>query len=638
MAARFLAASPIPAHRIWTVGLVLTGAPVVWNTIRGALTGRFAADLVAALAILTAVLLGDPLPGLIVVLMQTGGEALELRAQGRASDAVRELEAAAPRLAHRLGPSGAEDVPAEAVGVGERLLIRPGELVPCDCVVLEGRSHIDTSRLTGEPMPVVAEAGSRVSSGGHNLESPLTVRVLAVARESQYARIVVLVRTAQASKAPLQRMADRYAVWFTPLTLGVCLAAWLASGDLERVLAVLVVATPCPLILAAPIAIIGGINRAARRQIIFRHGTALEHVGRVTVGVFDKTGTLTIGRPSVARVVPVPPWSRREVLQLASAVEHGSSHLLARSVVEAAESEDIPLSHAKRIAESPGQGVAGEVNDRLVAIGGWSYIVDRYPESKRDLSAVPHDGAGLRSYVAVDGRGAGVIHYSDRVRPGLVEFFAGLRRFGVRRTLLLSGDDNANAAEVARLVGIDQAVGELLPEQKVAAVRSLMKQGERVLMVGDGTNDAPALSSATVGVALASGGGGITAEAADIVVLADDPTRIAEAIAISRRTMRITRESIWAGLVLSGVAMGFAALGAIPPTAGALLQEAIDVAVIFNALRASAPPAAAFSSGRRAPCSTRRQRRGPGQDRYGDRSPPRQFDDLDDPPERMLHD
>ncbi|HEU5320237.1 MAG TPA: HAD-IC family P-type ATPase, partial [Methylomirabilota bacterium] len=249
---------------------------MVWRTLRGMASGRFAADLVAMLAIVTAVILGQPLPGLIVVLMQTGGETLERYAEGRASEAVRELEAAAPRLAHRIGPEGVEDVAADAVVVGDRLLIRPGEMVPCDGVVLDGRSHVDVARITGEPMPLSAAAGVALRSGSLNLEGPLTLRATALARESQYARIVELVRTAQASKSPLQRLADRYAVWFTPVTLLVCAAAWLASGDPERVLAVLVVATPCPLILATPVAIIGGINRAAAHGIIFRHGTALE--------------------------------------------------------------------------------------------------------------------------------------------------------------------------------------------------------------------------------------------------------------------------------------------------------------------------------------------------------------------------
>jgi heavy metal translocating P-type ATPase len=587
------------AMLVWSAGLVLTGAPVVWHTLRGIASGRFAADLVAMLAIITSLVLLEPLAGLIVVLMQTGGEALEQYAQGRASEAVRELEMAAPRIAHRIVDAGTEDIAADVIEVGDTLLVRPGELLACDAVVLEGRSHVDASRITGEPVPVSAQPGVRLLSGSLNLESPLTVRATAPAGESQYARIVDLVRTAQESKSPLQRLADRYAVWFTPLTLIVCAGAYLLSGDATRVLAVLVVATPCPLILATPVAVVGGINRAARRGIIFRHGTALEQLGRISVAVFDKTGTLTVGRPSVARVLAAAPFTEAEVLRLAASVEHGSGHLLARTVVEEALDRGIELPEAHNITEAPGQGVTGDVENRGVTVGGWSFVAHRHPAAEpplRDLLARTTDAA-LRAYVAIDGQGAGLIEYADRIRPELAGFIPQLRQLGLRRILLLSGDDQANATAVAQAVGIPEAMGDLLPEEKVAYVQALMKQGQPVLMVGDGTNDAPALSTATVGIALAAGGGGISAEAADAVILADDPTRIVEAIRISRRTLRIARQSIWTGLGLSGAAMLAASLGHIPPVAGAILQEVIDVAVILNALRAAFSPRSENISG-----------------------------------------
>jgi heavy metal translocating P-type ATPase len=554
------------------------------------MAGRFAADLVAMLAIAAALLLQQPLPGLIVVLMQTGGEALERYAEGRASAAVRELEAAAPRLAHRLSGGEAADVPVDAVTAGDTLLIRPGELVPCDAAVLEGRSSVDTARLTGEPLPVFAGPGTHLLSGSLNLDGPLTVRALAPARESQYARIVELVRTAQASKAPLQRLADRYAVWFTPITLLVCGVTWLLWGDAVRVLAVLVVATPCPLILATPVAIVSGINRAARAGIIFRHGSALEQLADVTAAVFDKTGTLTLGRPHVARVLPAVGYTERELLRLASGVEHGSGHLLARTLVDHAVAAGIEVPPARDVVEAPGEGVSGKVEGLAVAVGGWSYIVRRHPQAepalKVTLGAEP--GAGLRAYVAVDGRAAGVVEYADRVRPSAAGLPQRLRRLGLRRVVLLSGDDPVNAAAVGREIDVDEVHGGLLPGEKVGFVQGLVRKGERVLMLGDGTNDAPALTSATVGIALASGGGGITAEAADAVLLADDPAGVLDAIRISRRTLRLARQSIWVGLGLSGLAMVAAAAGYLPPTAGALLQEGIDVAVILNALRATA--------------------------------------------------
>ena len=588
--------SPSVAHIAWMLGLALTGLPVVLRTLRGALRGRFAADLVAALAIVGALLLGQPFAGLVVVLMQTGGEALERYAEGRASRAVRDLEAAAPRIAHRLGSHPA-DVPVAEVQVGDILLVRPGEMLPCDADVVEGHSDVDTSRLTGEPLPRRAAPGAHLPSGSLNGNAPLTVRATATASESQYERIVQLVRSAQASKTPLQRVADRYAVWFTPFTIAVCLAAWLASGDATRVLAVLVVATPCPLILATPVAVVGGINRAARRQVLFRHGGALEHLGQVTAGVFDKTGTLTEGEPRVARVVPASPFSAKEVLRLASGVEAGSGHLLARSVVLAAEERGLERPAAAGVTEWPGQGVEGAVAGRTVTVGGWSFVAGRYPRAATTLATMRDAGDGLRAWVAVDGDGAGAIEYADAMRPGLPEFFQRLRQLGVHRLTLLSGDAQANADAVARAAGLDEAHGDLLPGDKVTHVQALLKAGEQVLMVGDGTNDAPALSTATVGIALAQHGGGVSAEAADAVLLVDDPTRIAEAIVISRDTMRIARQSIWVGLGLSGVAMGFAAFGYITPIVGAVLQEVIDVGVILNALRASGRGQSSTSSG-----------------------------------------
>ena len=563
--------------------------PVVWSTVRGAAAGRFAADLVASFAIIGSLLLVQPLAGLVVVLMQTGGEALERYAEGRASAAVRELEAAAPRIAHQLERGEPRDVAVDAVKVGDLILVRPGELIPCDVEVVDGSSSVDTSRLTGEPMPVPARPGSRFLSGSLNLDGVLKARVLAPAGESQYARIVELVRSAQASKSPLQRLADRYAVWFTPLTLVVCGATWALSGDPVRALAVLVVATPCPLILATPVAIIGGINRAARHGIIFRHGGALEQLGQVNVAIFDKTGTLTVGHPEVAQVIPARLFSADELLRLAAGVEQGSGHPLARTVVGAARARGLVPPEPRDIVEAPGQGVGGRVEGREVAVGGWDYLTARYPGIDQELQALRgSDGrAALRAFVAVDGQAAGIIEYADRVRPELEGLVARLRALGLRRVVLLSGDDQANTDAVARAIGIEEAHGQLLPEDKVAHVRRLVKAGEKVLMVGDGTNDAPALSSATVGIALASGGGGITAEAADAVLLADDPSRVVTAIAISRRTLGLARQSIWVGLGLSACAMAAASLGYVPPTLGALLQEAIDVGVILNALRAA---------------------------------------------------
>jgi heavy metal translocating P-type ATPase len=426
-------------------------------------------------------------------------------------------------------------------------------------------------------------------SGSVNGDGALTMRATALAAESQYARIVELVRHAQASKSPLQRLADRYAVWFTPLTLLVCAAAYVATGDAVRVLAVLVVATPCPLILATPIAIIGGINAAARRMVIVRNGGALEQLSRVDTAVFDKTGTLTVGMPAVHRVVAAAGFTEDDVLRLAGAVEQGSGHLLARSIVRAAEARLDGLPAAHHLHETAGRGLAGDVDGRDVVVGARSYVLEQPGVTAEALAALERGGDGLRAYVAVDGQLAGIVDYADEIRPGLAAVFGELAGLGVRRLLLLSGDHTPNARAVAAAVGIHEVHGDLLPEDKVAVVNRLRHEGAHVAMVGDGTNDAPALSAADVGIALAGHGGGITAEAADVVILVDEPARVVEAIRIGQRTMRVARQSILVGLGLSAVAMVFAARGDIAPTVGALLQEAIDVAVILNALRTSAP-------------------------------------------------
>ncbi len=566
-------------------GLVVTGLPVAWRTLRDMLRGRFATDIVATLAILTAILLLQPLAGLIVVLMQTGGEALERYAEGRASRAVRALEEKAPRTAHRMDGNEVVDIAVDVIAVGDRLLVRPGEMVPCDCTVVEGRSLVDTSAITGEPTPESVDVGSRLLSGSLNGDGALVVRASALAQDSQYARIVELVRSAEASKAPLQRLADRYAVWFTPATLIVCGISWLISGDATRVLAVLVVATPCPLILATPVAIIGGINRAASRQIIVRTGGALERLDRLAVAVFDKTGTLTIGEPVVSRIHGAG-FDPDEVLRLAAGLEQRSGHRLARSVVDAAIARGLSLPSPTEVQESPGEGVSGVVEGHDITVGSRRLAASRL----RSAGEVSVEGDGLlRAHVVIDGRLAGAIEFSDEIRRGAAPLIGSLPALGIHRTLLLSGDDQHNASEVAAAVGIAEAYGGLLPSDKVDRVASMVNEGLGVLMVGDGTNDAPALARADVGIALAGHGGGITAEAADVVILTDDLARVEDAIAIGRRTMRIARQSIWTGLTLSGAAMILAAAGHITPVAGALLQEAIDVAVILNALRASGP-------------------------------------------------
>ncbi|MEO7101925.1 MAG: heavy metal translocating P-type ATPase [Gemmatimonadaceae bacterium] len=562
---------------------------VVTRTVRGALHGKWASDVVATLAIVTAAVMNEPLAGLIVVVMQTGGEALERYAEGRASRAVQQLEADRPKSAHRLRDGEIVDIRADEVLVGDTIIVRAGELVPCDGVVIEGRSELNTSMITGESLPRPVAPGVPVSSGSINGDRLFQMRATAIAEASQYERIVQLVRSALDSKAPFQRIADRYAVWFTPITLAVATAAAVMSGDYQRFLAVLVVATPCPLILAPPIAIIGGINRAARRQIIVRNGAAIERLANANVAVLDKTGTLTVGMPVVKDVYPAESFKRDQVLRLAGAIEQGAVHLLARTLVDAAlaENESLPAIHD--VVETPGSGVEGKVGSETVAVGSRPFIQDRLAARQDD--AIPEESVvGLKAYVAINGLLAGIVVYDEKLRDDVPAILKDLNGLGFKRILLLSGDHEENARSIAATIGISEVRGDMTPEDKVVVVRDLTAEGKRVLMVGDGTNDAPALSAATVGIALAGHGGGVTAEAADLVILVDELDRVPMAIRIARRSMKIAKESIWAGLGLSGVAMLFAAAGYIDPIPGALLQEGIDIAVVLNALRASAGP------------------------------------------------
>jgi len=585
---RYAFGFPEYAAGLWLVALVLAGAPVVWRTINAARVGNYATDVVASLSIITAAVIGQPFPGLVIVLMQTGGESLERFAERRASRAVSELEKAAPRIAHRISSDrGLIDVPVGELEIGDVFLVRPGEMIPCDGVVLSGISEIDASPLTGEAMPVAANEGTRVMSGSFNAHGVLSIRATALAAESQYSKIVELVRAAQATKAPLQRLADRYALWFTPVTLFVCVLTYAVTRNWNGVLAVLVVATPCPLILATPVAIIGGVNRAARRRVIVRHGAALEMLSRVTLAVFDKTGTLTIGKPSVKEVIPFSGHTERSLLQQAAAVEEGSSHLLAQVIVDEAKRRYGKLQPAKHHRENPGEGLAGVVGGHEVVVGSRAFVERHSTELLSAFDTLDETQPALRAYVLIGGKAAGVIEYADAIRPELPSFLESLKALGVRRTVLLSGDRTANARAVGNDVGITEVYGELMPGDKATLVSRFRARGDVVMMVGDGTHDAPALAAADVGVALAGHGGGISSEAADVVVLIDDLSRAADAVAIGQRTMRLARQSIIAGLTLSGVAMVFAAFGYIQPTEGALLQEAIDVAVILNALRAS---------------------------------------------------
>lgn len=576
-----IAGLTLRSDTVFLVTLVAGGVPLVAQTLRGMLRGRFAADIVAMLAIVTALVLGQYFAGVVIVLMQSGGEALEAYAMHRASSSLESLLARAPKIAHRLRGVNMEDVPVEVIAVGDALLVRPGDLVPVDAEVTDGTSSVDQSALTGEPLPLRAVAGTHLMSGSVNLDGALRVRALRPSAQSQYQQIVQLVERARLEKPPIQRLADRFAVWFTPVTLLMCGVAYLVTGTATSVLAVLVVATPCPLILATPVAVIAGISRAADLGVIVKHGRAIEQLGRAHAVVFDKTGTLTLGQPTVAHVEGLNGIPAAEVLRLAGAVEQLSSHHLAHAVVDASRErlEEDGLPPVSEFRETPGRGVSGLVEGRQVHVGSLSHLRDA------GITIPPSASKGTSAHVAVDGRIVGVIQFADRLRHQVPALMQHLAILGVRDTVMLTGDREAPAEAIAAQAGIRTVRANLLPADKVAAVKDLARRHGNVLMVGDGINDAPALAAATVGVAMGAHGTAVSAEAADVVLLVDDIARLGDAMTISRRMRRIALQSIGFGLGVSFALMVVASLGYITPAAGAVMQEALDAAVILNALR-----------------------------------------------------
>ena len=580
---RFGLHQPVPARWTWLATLVVGGIPLVWKTIRGMLQGRFASDVVAMLAVITAVIMEQAFAGVIIVLMQSGGEALESYSLRRASSSLDLLLSRAPRTAHRREGSRLTEIDVAQVKPEDILVVRPGDLIPVDGALLSERADVDESALTGEPMPRSKHSEDTLLSGSVNIGGIFEMKADRVSADSQYSRIVALVRQAQEEKPPLQRLADRYAVWFTPLTLVMCGIGWWWTGNVQTILAVLVVATPCPLILAVPVAIISAINRAASAGIIVKGGTALEQIATAQAFIFDKTGTLTLGTPVVGAIIPFDGVTPKELLHTAGSVEQLSLHLLGKTLAAAAQAAGGTLAMPTNFLEVAGRGVEGDVNGQHILVGSPRFLRERVGSSGPPQNK---ENDGLEAYVAIMGKPAGVIRLNDKLRPGVKQMQRRLTAMGVQHTVMLTGDNAANAEAMGAEAGMNEIKAQLLPEDKVAALKALKVQYEPLVMVGDGINDAPALATATVGIAMGAHGTGISAEAAEIVLLVDDVTKVADAMEIGQRMVHIAKQSICVGLGLSFVCMIAAALGKIPPVTGALLQEAIDVAVILNALRA----------------------------------------------------
>jgi heavy metal translocating P-type ATPase len=579
------------ADRIWATGALVVLLPLVLDTMRSLQRGDVGVDAIALVAIVWALVLGQELPAAIVALMMSGGAALEAWAAGRARRELRRLVERAPRVAHRYREGAVDEVSVDVLQLGDVVVVRAGEVVPADGEVASANAVIDESALTGEALPVTIAASGPVRSGTANAGDTFDLRITRPAAESAYAAIVRLVTTAESDRSPFTRLADRYAAFFLPFSLALAGVAWFVSGDAVRGLSVMVVATPCPLILAAPIAFVAGLSRSAHAGIIVKGAGALERLGRARTVLLDKTGTLTLGSPEVERVVAFGILTPDETLRLAASLDQMSAHVLAESIVADAGKRGLTLSVPTAVKEQPGSGIVGDVDGRSVAVGSTAWLESNgYVDvSDHDRELDETDDAGrAKVHVGVDGRLEGVIVMGDRLRPGAETLVGDLRRVGIKHVALVSGDHADTAAEVARLVGIDEVYAEQSPEAKLSVVREMrVAPGRRnVVMVGDGINDAPALALADVGIAMAGKGATISSETADVVITVDDASRVALSISIGRRSLDIARQSVVYGLGVSMLAMVVAAFGYLPPVWGALFQEVIDVAVIVNALRA----------------------------------------------------
>ena len=580
------------AQSVWRATLAVLAAELAVEVGRAVVVERsLGVDTIALVAMVGALALDQELAGVVIGLMYSGGASLEAIASRRARRELTALVQRVPRVAQLRVDDGLQEVPVESVQVGDTVLVRTGEVIPVDGTLLDREAVIDTSTLTGEPLPERVRPGMPVLSGTANAGPPFDVRAERPASESAYAALVRVVDQAQSHRAPMVRMADRYAGFFLPATLLIAGAAWAISGDAVRGLAVVVVATPCPLILAAPIALVSGVSRAARSGVIVKGTPAIESLGEARTVLFDKTGTLTVGTPEVREIVTRDSFSESELLRLAASLDRMSAHILGEALVAAAQEAGLELSMPAHVQEEPGQGIAGSVDGHRVLVGSRAFMHDaEVPQSEIDASALATTrGSGeAHVVVAVDGHIAGVIVMADEVRPDARDVVARLRAEGIRHVAMASGDRRSVAERVGRELALDRVYAELSPEDKLEIVRRIRDDAQlrKVVMVGDGVNDAPALALADVGIAMGAAGATVSAETADAVITVDRIDRVADAVHAGRRSLYIARQSVVVGMGISLAAMVVAAFGYLTPVAGALLQEGIDLAVILNALRA----------------------------------------------------
>lgn len=586
----WLAGAPRLAQWCWGIGTVPVAIGLLVSMVRDLLAGRMGVDAVAFVSMTAALGLGENLAAVVVAVMYSGGNRLEDFAVSRAERDLKSLVDRAPRLAHRRVDDVYEDISIDEVVPGDILLVRAGEVIGVDGLVVDDRALIDEAALTGEPLPVIRVKGEALRSGTINAGETFQMRATTTATESTYAGIVRLVTAAQTAKAPFIRIADKYALVLLPATLLLAGAAWAWSGDPVRALAVLVTSTPCPLILAAPVAFIAGVSRAARRGILIKGGAALEALARTHTVMFDKTGTLTVGGARLVAIETAPGEKSEDVLRLASSLEQASQHVVASAIVEAARARGLSLGLPDQVREAMGSGLEGQIDGVKARVGSYEFVCGTMrPEGwvARALRRASWRSA-LSVFVAKDGKLVGAILLADELRRETPHAIQELRASGVKRIVMVTGDRAESAETIAAALDLDVMLADRVPGDKVEAVIVEQKLNSTT-MVGDGINDAPALAAADVGIAMGARGASASSEAADVVILVDSLDRVSDAVSIAQRARTIAVQSIVVGMTLSGVAMVAAALGYLTPVAGALTQEGIDIAVILNALRALVP-------------------------------------------------
>ncbi|WP_227754547.1 heavy metal translocating P-type ATPase [Stagnihabitans tardus] len=569
------------APQVWTAATLPVLAVLAWEILRSLIKGDFGLDILAALSMSAALATGEPLAAVVVAVMYAGGGLLEAFAETRARSEMTALLSKVPRRAHRHRDGLLEEVALAEIAPGDRLLIRQGDTVPVDGRVESPLAVLDTSTLTGEPLPRQATQGEEVLSGMVNAAEAFDMLAQRRAEESTFAGILRLVEAAQGSKAPMARMADRWALAFLAVTLAIAGAAWALTGETQRAVAVLVVATPCPLILAVPVALVAGLSRAAQFGVLVKSAGGLEAMAQVRCLVLDKTGTLTEGRPQVRAVHVADGGDPERVLALAAALDQASGHPVARALVAEARARGLDLPLPEGVEEQPGEGLSGRIEGQAVLVGGEAFVAGR---TGRALAMAGVEPGAVTVCVAVEGRPVGRIILTDPLRPGTAGLLRRLRGMGLRRILLATGDRAEVAEAVTRDLGLDAVRADLGPGDKLALVREEQRRGP-VMMVGDGVNDAPALASAEVGVAMGARGAAASAEAADVVLLVDRLEALAQGVTVAKGARAIALQSVMAGIGLSLAGQVAAGFGLLSPVQGALVQEAIDVAVILNALR-----------------------------------------------------